>query len=333
MPETSVAVARRVTLTGDRTLRTDLSAAKPVTMGIDDPKMRINEWGSATGLVSSAGAGAPKGLVAPLYSGAYRSYAVGSAKIPGLTYFSAASWEQPSVLATTVGGSGPPVDVPVGLTTQRTDWDLEKRVTDAGDGGDLTGLEIEDHIVLLESDWSLPWEELDGRYQAVKAHRPAAILLAGSASIDAADPTLGIGDHGVTLLRERLAKGAVTLRIKGERNGERTYFTFHAHDDGVPAGANWQDRRRDLARVDHSFRTTGYPNDAKGIYGWVTYRGLNLAQQSTVFRAPHRMTAYYTPECPGRRPGSSTRWRPARWGPSTPTRRSSARDPRSRTTG
>ncbi|MGW2347410.1 S8 family serine peptidase [Actinacidiphila glaucinigra] len=298
VPETSVAVARRVTLTGDRMLRTDLSAAKPVTMGIDDPKMRINEWGSATGLVSSAGAGAPKGLVAPLYSGAYRSYAVGSAKIPGLTYFSAASWEQPSVLATTVGGSGAPVDVPVGLMTQRTDWDLEKRVTDAGDGGDLTGLEIEDRIVLLESDWSLPWEELDGRYQAVKAHRPAAILLAGSASIDAADPTLGIGDHGVTLLRERLAKGEVTLRIKGERNGERTYFTFHAHDDGVPAGANWQDRRRDLARVDHSFRTTGYPNDPKGIYGWVTYRGLNLAQQSTVFRAPHRMTAYYTPEVP-----------------------------------
>ena len=76
VPETSVAVAQRLTLAGDRTLRTDLSTAKPVLMGIDDPEMRINEWGSATGLVSSAGAGVPEGLVAPLYSGAYRSYAV-----------------------------------------------------------------------------------------------------------------------------------------------------------------------------------------------------------------------------------------------------------------
>ena len=190
------------------------------------------------------------------------------------------------------------MDVPVWLMTQRLEWDLEKRVTDAGDGHDLTGLELRDRIVLLESDWSLPWQELDARYQAVKARQPAAILLAGSASIGADDPTLSTDDHGVALLRERLAQGEVTLRIKGERNGERTYFTFHAHDDGVPAGANWQDRRRDLARLDHSLRTTGYPNDPKGIFGWVTYRGLNLAQQSTLFRAPHRMTAYYTPDVP-----------------------------------
>lgn len=190
MPETSVAVAQRLTLAGDRTLRTDLSTAKPVLMGIDDPEMRINEWGSATGLVSSAGAGVPEGLVAPLYSGAYRSYAVGSAKIPGLTYFSAAAWEQPSVLATVAGGSGNSVDVPVWPMTQRLEWDLEKRVTNAGDGHDLTGLELRDRIVLLESDWSLPWQELDARYQAVKARQPAAILLAGSASIGADDPTL-----------------------------------------------------------------------------------------------------------------------------------------------
>ncbi|WP_351224450.1 S8 family serine peptidase [Streptomyces sp. NPDC002133] len=299
VPETSVAVARRVSVTGDRTLKTDMSAAKPVTMGIDDPEMRINEFGSATGLVSSTGAGAPVGLAAPLYNGAYKSYAVGSSRIPGLTYFSAASWEQPYVLATTVGGSGTPVDVPVWLMTwQRLEWDLEKRVTDAGFGGDLSGLELKDRIVLLESDWSLGWEEMTRRYEAVKAQEPAAILLAGSASIDPADPALGTDAHGVALLRERLAEGEVTLRIKGERNGERTYFTFHTHDDGVPAGAHWQDRRRDLARVDHSLRTTGFPNDPKGIYGWVTHSGLRLAQQSTLFRAPHRMTAYYTPDVP-----------------------------------
>ncbi|MFD7447036.1 S8 family serine peptidase [Streptomyces sp. NPDC059909] len=299
VPETSVALAWRVSLTGDRTLRTDVSAAKPVTMGVDDPEMRLNEWGSATGVISSAGAGAPVGLAAPLYNGAYKSYAVGSGRIPGLTYFSAASWEQPYVLATTVGGAGTPVDVPVWLVSwQRLEWDLEKRVTDAGFGGDLSGLELKDRIVLLETDWSLPWEELTRRYEAVRAQQPAAILLAGLASIDPADPTLGIGDHGVALLRERLAKGEVTLRIKGERNGERTYFTFHTHDDGVPAGAHWQDRRRDLARVDHSFRTTGFPNDPKGIYGWATHSGLRVAQQSTLFRAPHRMTAYYTPDVP-----------------------------------
>lgn len=299
VPERSVSVAQRVSLTGDRTLRTDVSGAKPVTMGVDDPKMRINEWGSATGLVSSTGAGAPVVLAAPIFGGTYKSYAVGSARIPGLTYFSGASWEQPAVLATTAGGSDAPVDVPVWLTTwERLEWDLEKRVTDAGYGEDLSGLELRDRIVLLETDWSLPWEEIDRRYAAVRAQEPAAILLAGGASIGADDPTLAIEAHGVALLRDRLAKGEVTLRVKGERNGESTYFTFHTHEDGVPAGARWQDRGQNLARVDHSFRTTGFPNDPKGIYGWVTYRGLNLAQQWTLFRAPHRMAAYYTPDVP-----------------------------------
>ena len=37
VPERSVSVAQRVSLTGDRTLRTDVSGAKPVTMGVDDP--------------------------------------------------------------------------------------------------------------------------------------------------------------------------------------------------------------------------------------------------------------------------------------------------------
>ncbi|MGW2559472.1 S8 family peptidase [Streptomyces sp. NPDC001514] len=299
VPETSVAIAQRVSLTGDRTLRTDVSAAKPVTMGIDDPEMRVNEQGSATGLVSSTGAGDPVGLAAPSFTGAYTSYAVGSGRIPGLTYFSAASWEQPYVLATTVGGPGSPVDVPVRLLSWlRLEWDVEQQVTDAGDGADLSGLELKDRIVLFEPGWSIPWEEAGRRYEAIRAQGPAAILMSGYASIDPADPPLGIDAHGVALLRDRLAKGEVTLRIKGERNGERTYFTFHTHDDGVPAGAHWQDRRGDLARVDHSFRTTGYPNDPKGIYGWVTHRGLHLAQQATLFRAPQRMTAYYTPDVP-----------------------------------
>ncbi|MEU6946486.1 S8 family serine peptidase [Streptomyces sp. NPDC046316] len=299
VPETSVVVAQRISLTGDRTLKTDVSAAKPVTMGIDDPDMRIDEQGSATGIVSSTGAGAPTGLAAPLFRGAYKSYAVGSARIPGLTYFSAASWEQPYVLATTVGGSGAPVDVPVSLVSWgRLDWDMEKQVVDVGDGGNLTGLELKDRIVLFETGWLVPSEERDRRYAAIKAQAPAAILMSGYASIDPADPPLGIDALGVALLRERLAQGEVTLRIKGERNGDRTYFTFHKHDDGVPAGAHWQDRRRDLAAVEHSFRTTGYPNDPKGIYGWVTHQGLRLAQQSTLFRAPHRMTAYYTPDVP-----------------------------------
>ncbi|MFG2639585.1 S8 family serine peptidase [Streptomyces sp. NPDC048370] len=300
VPETSVAVAQRVSLTGDRTLKTDVSAAKPVTMGIDDPEMRIDERGSATGIVSSTGADRPTtGLAAPIFGGAYTSYAVGSGRIPGLTYFSAASWEQPYVLATTVGGAASPVDVPVRLVTWgRMDWDLEKQVVDAGSGEDLTGLELKDRIVLFETGWPVPWEERDRRYAAVKAQKPAAILMSGYASFDVADPPLGVDAHGVALLRERLAQGEVTLRIKGERNGDRTYFTFHTHDDGVPAGAHRQDRRRDLAGVEHSFRTTGYPNDPKGIYGWVTHQGLRLAQQSTVFRAPHRMTAYYTPDVP-----------------------------------
>ncbi|UUN25022.1 S8 family peptidase [Streptomyces sp. FIT100] len=299
VPETSVALARRVSLTGDRTLTTDLSGAKPVTMGVDDPDMRLNERGSATGIVSSTGAGEPTGLAAPLYNGAYRSYAVGSGRIPGLTYFSAGSWEQPYVLATTVGGEGGPVDVPVRLVSwQRLEWDLEKQVVDAGSGEDLSGLELKDRIVLFQTGWPVPWDEQDRRYAAIKAQQPAAILMSGYASFDVADPPLGIDAHGVALLRERLAKGGVTLRIKGQRNGERTYFTFHTHEDGLPAGAHWQDRRRELARVEHSFRTTGYPNDPKGVYGWVTHRGLRLAQQSTLFKAPHRMTAYYTPDVP-----------------------------------
>ncbi|WP_432042048.1 S8 family serine peptidase [Streptomyces cadmiisoli] len=298
VPARSVVVARRVSLTGDRTLKTDLSAAKPVTMGLDDPDMRINEYGSAAGLVSTTGQGAPAGLVAPLYNGDYTTHAVGSGRIPGLTYFSAASWEKPYVLATTTSGGGP-VDIPVQLVSwQRFEWDLEEKVTDAGTGKDLEGLDLEDRIVLYEPDWSLPWEEADRRYAAIKARQPAAILLAGSASVDPADPTLGISAHGVQLLRARLAQGDVTLRINGERNADRAYFTFHTHDNGIPAGAHWQDRRADLARVEHSLRTTGFPNDPKSLYAWATHDGLNLAQQSTAFRAPDRITAYYTPGVP-----------------------------------
>ncbi|MGW1543031.1 S8 family serine peptidase [Streptomyces sp. NPDC002309] len=298
VPDRSVVVAERVSLTGDRTLRSDMSAAKPVTTGIDDPEMRINEYGSAAGVVSSAAEGTPAGLAAPLYNGPYKMYTVGSGRIPGLTYFAAASWEKPYVLATTSSGGGP-VDIPVHLVSwQRFEWDIEGKVTDAGAGDELEGLEIEDRIVLFEPHWSLPWEEAGRRYAAIKARQPAAILLAGSASTDAADPTLGIGAQGTALLRTRLAEGDVVLRIKGERGAERTYFTFHTHEDGVPAGARWQDRRAELARVEHDFRTTGFPNDPKSLYGWVTHRGLRLAQQSTAFRTPERMTAYYTPGVP-----------------------------------
>ncbi len=293
----SVTLAQRVTLTGDRTVEPDVSGAEPVRRSIDDPDMRINEQGSAAGLVSTTGSGATTGLVAPIFGGRHQAYAVGSARIPGLTYFSAASWQQPYVRATVVG-SPDPVDIDVSLLAwQRQEWDVRGQVTDAGTAADLAGLELKDRVVLFDPGYGTPYEEATRRYEAIKAQGPAAVLIgSGWVDFDLADPPLSVSEPGMALLRERLADGPVTLEIKGQRNGGRTYFTFHTRENGVPAGADWTDRRRDLVPVEHAFRTTGYPNDPKGIYGWVTYEGLQLAQQWTLFRAPHRMTAYYTPD-------------------------------------
>ncbi|MDG4863753.1 S8 family peptidase [Streptomyces sp. T-3] len=293
----TVQLAERVTLSGDRTVTPDLSGAEPVTLGVDDPTMRINSQGSAQGLVSQV-AGAPTGLLTPLFDGQFEAYAVGSGRIPGVTYFAGASWEQPFLHAATKGPD--PVDIPVDpYYFARIEWDIEGQVVDVGDGADLAGRELADRIVLFEPGHGAPGDEVERRYRAILAQKPQVVLLGrGWVSAEPDDQILVVQEPAQTLLRKRLAAGPVTLEIKAQRNGERAYFTFHAHENGVPAGADWVDRKADLARVEHSVRTTGYPNDVKGLYGWARYAGLDLVQQNTVVRAPHKLTAYYTPDVP-----------------------------------
>lgn len=293
----TVSLARRITLGGDRTETFETADARPVTLGVDDPAMRISAGGSAQGIVSKADSGTT-GLLTPLFDGRFTAYAVGSGRIPGVTYFAGATWEQPVLLASTSGSDS--IDIPVApYWYARIGWDVHGRVADVRDGSDLTGLDLKDKVVLFEPGYGVPSAEVAKRYQAIIAQGPAAVIVgAGWVQAGENDPVLTTQEPGPTLLRQRLAQGPVDLDITGIRNGDRSYFTFHTSENGVPAGAKWTDRRADLAPVEHTLRTTGFPNDPKALFGWVTYEGLMLVQQFTTFRAPHHMTAYYTPGVP-----------------------------------
>ncbi|MFI6944350.1 S8 family peptidase [Streptomyces sp. NPDC050418] len=294
----TVSLAERVRLDGDKAVTIDVSDAKPVTIGVDDPAMR-QEPGSAQGIVSDPGTG-PTGILTPVFTGNFTPYTVKSEPMEGVTYFAAGTFAEPLMRASTVGGKRLDVDVrPVYFA--RIDWDIEGELADAGTGADLTGLELAGKIVLFTPESGANGAERTRRYQAIMEQKPAAVMFAGSWLDSEPDDNIVLTQEPApTLLRERLAAsdGPVKLEIVGKRNTGDKYFTFHTSKDGVPGGARWTDRRNDLAAVDHSLRTTGYPNDPKALYGWVTYEGAVLVQQQVIVRAPHRFTAYYTPGVP-----------------------------------
>ncbi|WP_199548107.1 S8 family peptidase [Streptomyces sp. N35] len=293
----TVTLAEHVKLDGDKAVTVDVSDAKPVDLGVDDPKAQVVPGGSTQGLVSDTGTG-PTGLLTPIFDGQFKAYTVQSARMDGLTYFAGGTWAEPLLRATTLGDK--PLNIRVNpYFYARIDWDVEGEVADAGTGKDLTGLELADKIVLFTPEREAPGAERTRRYQAIMAEKPAAVIFSGT-WIDAeeGENLLVTQEPGPTLLRERLADGPVRMEIVGKRNADDVYFTFHHWEDGVPGGARWTDRKADLASVAHSQRTTGYPNDPKGVYGWVTYEGVVLAQQQTVVRAPHRFTGHYTPGLP-----------------------------------
>ncbi|SDK98650.1 S8 family peptidase [Streptomyces indicus] len=294
----TVSLAERVRLDGDKAVTIDVSDAKPVEVGVDDPAVRLDGV-SAQGLVSDTGTG-PTGLLTPMFSGRFTPYAVESEPMEGLSYFAGGTWSEPLMRATTLGDD--PVDISVyPVYFARIEWDIEAELADAGTGADLTGLELTDKIVLFTPESAANGAERTRRYRAILEHKPAAVIFAGSwLDSEPEDNIVLTQEPGPTLLRERLAasEGPVTLKIAGKRNTGDKYFTFHHSEDGVPGGARWKDRKRDLAAVQHSLRTTGYPNDPKAFYGWVTYEGTVLAQQEVLVRAPHRFTGYYSPGLP-----------------------------------
>ncbi|MBC9718068.1 S8 family serine peptidase [Streptomyces sp. TRM66268-LWL] len=293
----TVSLAEHVRLDGDESVTIDVSDAKPVELGVDDPAMRVVGGGGAQGLVSDTGTG-PTGMLTPIFEGDFKAYAVQSERMEGLSYFAGGTWAEPLLRATTLGDK--PFDIRVTpYFYARIHWDVEGEVVDAGTGKDLDGLEIADKIVLFTPEREAPGAERTRRYQAIMAEKPAAVIFAGSwLDAEEGDNILVADDSGATLLRQRLADGPLRMEIVGKRNSEDVYFTFHHSEDGVPGGARWTDRKQDLAAVAHSQRTTGYPNDPKGVYGWVTYEGVVLAQQQLVVRAPHRFTGHYTPGLP-----------------------------------
>ncbi|MEV6109964.1 S8 family serine peptidase, partial [Streptomyces sp. NPDC051940] len=295
----SVVFAERLTLDGDRSYTADVSGAQPVTLGVDDPDARPTERGSVAGLLSRT-PGGDQGLVSPLYTGRFATYAVPSEGIPGLTYFAAGSWQLPYVLATVTGEDAE--DIPVGIMHwKRFDWDVTAEVVDAGDGTGLDALDVEGRIVLFSPGYTVPSAERAARYAALKAKNPAVILSANAwPAITPGDPVLRTDEPGPTLLRRRLAEGPVTLRIKGQRNPDAVYNTFHSVTGKVPGATHWVDSRADLAPVEHDLRTTGYPNDPKGLYAWEELDGLTVNQHLATIRAPERVRAYYIPGVPWR---------------------------------
>lgn len=135
-------------------------------------------------------------------------------------------------------------------------------------------------------------------YQKLTDAGTAAIMYVGyGLSVYRPTPILRLDESGVPTLRDRLAQGPLTLTLNGVGTGADAYYLHHSVDGRIPAGADWFDRRSELAEVRTTQRTHGYPSDPKDMYAWTTWHGLTLFQQTTRYRPPHGADAALLPRC------------------------------------
>ncbi|WP_406417320.1 hypothetical protein OH809_35765 [Streptomyces sp. NBC_00873] len=99
-------------------------------------------------------------------------------------------------------------------------------------------------------------------------------------------------------LQALLAAGPLELRVNGTRASKYSYLTYHQVSGRVPAGIQWTDRTADLAKVHTTLWSPGYPNDVKGLYGFVQLDSLVRLQLYTVLRSPADTDLYLTPGVP-----------------------------------
>ncbi|MEV0428206.1 S8 family serine peptidase [Micromonospora sp. NPDC050495] len=296
----AVHYAYEVRLDADREQTIDVGAAKPVTLAVDRDDAVSSEY-AGTGLVSRVAGGdaGTTGLVAPLNAAAHSVYAVGSAEMPGLTFFGAGSFQQDWITARDTS-TGTPIDVTI-RPYYFAGWygDVTGTVVDVGDGADLTGRDLAGKLVLFEPGWTAPAAERTARYQALKAAKAGLIIISGYIQgSQPTDPILSVDTPNTKRLRALLAAGPLTLRVTGTRASAYHYLTFHQVDGRVPAGVRWTDRSADLAKLRTTHWAPGYPNDIKALYGWIEHDGLVWLQQHTVTRTPAEADVFLTPDVP-----------------------------------
>ncbi|MCX4862946.1 S8 family serine peptidase [Streptomyces sp. NBC_00825] len=299
---TAIHFARRATVDRDTSLALDTGGARPVRIGVDDGSARI-ALQSATGIASHIDTGsatADTGLVAPSSAGQYRVEAVPSTggTLDGLTFFGGLSWQQREVDGHEPGSS------PQALKLLLSQYSIYSwlgtatgEVVDIGTGADTdpASMDLKGRIVLwtpASSDTSFN----NALYQKLTDAGTAAIMYVGyGLSVYRPTPILRLDESGVPTLRDRLAQGPLTLTLNGVGTGADAYYLHHSVDGRIPAGADWFDRRSELAEVRTTQRTHGYPSDPKDMYAWTTWHGLTLFQQTTRYRPPAEQTLHFSP--------------------------------------
>ncbi|WP_405719097.1 S8 family serine peptidase [Streptomyces sp. NBC_00046] len=299
---TAIHFARRVTVDRDTSLALDTEGARPVRIGVDDGSARI-ALQSATGIASRIDTGSgtvDNGLIAPSSAGQYRVEAVPSTggALDGLTFFGGLSWQQREVDAHEPGSS------PQALKLLLSQYSIYRwlgtatgEVVDIGTGADTdpAAMDLKGRIVL----WTPATSNTsfnNGLYQKLTDAGTAAIVYVGyGLSVYRPTPVLRLDPSGVPALRDRLAQGPLTLTLNGVSTSADAYYLHHSVDGRVPAGADWFDRRSELAEVRTAQRTHGYPSDPKDMYAWTTWHGLTLYQQTTRYRPPAEQTLHFSP--------------------------------------
>lgn len=254
--------ARRVTVGRDSSVTLDTEGAKPVRIGVDDGSARVSLQ-SATGIVSRIGSGTgaqETGLVAPSSAGQYRVEAVPTTggTLDGLSFFGGLSWQQREVDAHEPGSSADALKL---LLSQYSIYSwlgtATGEVVDIGTGADTdpSAMDLKGKIVL----WTPATSQTafnNALYQKLSDAGTAAIVYVGyGLSVYRPTPVLRLDTASVPALRARLAEGPLTLTLDGVNSSADAYFLHHSVDGRVPAGADWFDRRSELAKVTTVQRT------------------------------------------------------------------------------
>ncbi|MFI6878796.1 S8 family serine peptidase [Streptomyces sp. NPDC050400] len=298
---TAVHHARRVTVDGDASVTLGTEAARPVRIGVDDDGVRTTTFG-ATGIGTTTPDGSATGLVATSAAGPYRVQVVPTKDgetFDGMRFFAGTSWQQREIDAHEPGRPAQELGLQLAqYSIYRWTGKVTAGVVDIGGGSDaeLAGKDLNGKIVLWRPATSQSAVN-NAVYQKLTDAGVSLILLQGyGVSVYRPTPIASLNAESAPLLKDRLAQGPLTLTVEGVDTSPTAYFLFHKQDGTLPAGADWYDRRADLARIDTTGNTHGYPSDPKGLYAWTTWQGVRLVQQTTRFRAPSRQQVYVSPD-------------------------------------
>ncbi|OLF09080.1 hypothetical protein BLA60_21075 [Actinophytocola xinjiangensis] len=276
------------------TLVLDGRTAGEVTRTVDDPRSR--QVGGTTGIdlaLPPTGDGHPQGIGLFTFN-LHDVLLLPSERIEGLRLDDVASWQDP-VLSTTVVGTGRELSLrdpdPVEFT-----GDLTAPLVDVGPADEP--VPVSGAIALYTPPGDTSPEQAQARAAALR-EAGAALVITGEADYFGMTPqvpgTLSAYYLETLELREILADGPATLRVRGTLNSERAYVTHHQIEGALPHGVTWSDHRARMATVDLAMYTPAAPGSSVPLWtSFLTDRGY-LDAVATELRPPARTTLHVTP--------------------------------------